>query len=269
MLTFWEAGTGATERPSGGDEGGTDEAAGDRRRSHVDSGPEIAETAVAGQKARIEYQISGMTAEATRCLLSAMRPDEEFPMTTPTFHHVNLKTTRLDEMIVWYGQVAGLKVNHKAAVGAWLTNDAANHRLALLVMPGLTDDPAKDAHAGLHHTAFEFASFGDLYENFVRLRAIGIRPQLCLDHGMTTSMYYADPDKNLVELQVDNFGDWEKSAEWMRTSPEFAANPIGVFFDPDKVYDALRAGRTAADLHAAVMAGQFLPQPLPNVGPPA
>jgi catechol 2,3-dioxygenase len=45
-------------------------------------------------------------------------------------------------------------------------------------------------------------------------------------------MYYSDPDDDLVELQVDNFGDWSKSSEWMRTSPEFAANPIGVFFDP-------------------------------------
>jgi hypothetical protein len=31
-----------------------------------------------------------------------------------------------------------------------------------------------------------------------------------------------------VELQVDNFGDWSKSKEWMKTSPEFAANPIGM-----------------------------------------
>ena len=85
---------------------------------------------------------------------------------------------------------------------------------------------------------------------------------------MTTSMYYADPDKNLVELQSDNFGDWSKSAAWMHTSPEFAANPIGVFFDPGRVYDAYRAGRSPADLHTAVMAGEFLPNPMPNIGQP-
>ena len=45
------------------------------------------------------------------------------------------------------------------------------------------------------------------------------------------SMYYADPDRNMVELQVDNLHDWEKSSEYLRTSQEFAANPIGVFFD--------------------------------------
>ena len=138
--------------------------------------------------------------------------------------------------------------------------------MALLALPGLEDDPAKDGHSGLHHTAFEYGSFGDLYESYARLRDLDITPQICLDHGMTTSMYYADPDKNLVELQADNFGDWTKSAAWMHTSPEFAANPIGVAFDPRRVYEAFRGGRTAADLHAAVMAGQFLPDPAPNTG---
>ena len=85
---------------------------------------------------------------------------------------------------------------------------------------------------------------------------------------MTTSLYYADPDRNLVELQADNFGDWAKSSEWMRTSPEFAANPIGVAFDPAKVFDAYRAGRPLADIHKAVMAGEFLPAKAPDLGLP-
>ena len=75
-------------------------------------------------------------------------------------------------------------------------------------------------------------------------------------------MYYSDPDDDLVELQVDNFGDWSKSSEWMRTSFEFAANPIGVFFDPGFVYDAYRSGRSPPELHLAVMPGQFRPDPL-------
>ena len=53
-------------------------------------------------------------------------------MIKPVLHHVNLKTTRLQEMIDWYGRVTGMEVQHRAPVGAWLTNDAANHRLALI-----------------------------------------------------------------------------------------------------------------------------------------
>ena len=47
---------------------------------------------------------------------------------------------------------------------------------------------------------------------------------------MTISLYYKDPEGNFVELQADSFSDWKLSAEWMRTSPDFAADPIGTFF---------------------------------------
>jgi len=49
----------------------------------------------------------------------------------------------------------------------------------------------------------------------VRLRELDILPVMCLDHGMTISMYYADPDGNGVEIQVDAFNDWALSKEWM------------------------------------------------------
>jgi catechol-2,3-dioxygenase len=186
----------------------------------------------------------------------------------PVLHHVNLKTTRLKEMIDWYGRVVGMEVQHRAPVGAWLTNDDANHRLALIAVPGLKDDPSKASHTGIHHTAFEYGSMPELLDSFDRLRGLGIEPQACLDHGLTTSLYYADPDRNLVELQADNFGDWAKSSHWMRTSQEFAANPIGVAFDPAKVFDAYRAGRPVADIHTAIMASKFLPAKIPDLSLP-
>ena len=58
-------------------------------------------------------------------------------------------------------------------------------------------------------------------------------------------MYYKDPEGNFVELQSDNFGDWKLSTEFIRTSKDFLSNPIGTFFDPEKVYAALR--RSARD----------------------
>ena len=198
-------------------------------------------------------------------------------MTNPILHHVNLKTTRLQEMIEWYGVVVGMKPQHVAPIGASLANDAANHRLALLAFPGMSDDVGKDSHTGIHHTAFEFSSLGELFENFARLRGLRISPVVCIDHGLTMSMYYADPDRNMVELQVANLHDWEKSSEYLRTSQEFAANPIGVFFDSDRAYDAFKAGRNDAfkagrtheELHRSAMGGEFTPDsPPPLVGLP-
>ena len=90
---------------------------------------------------------------------------------------------------------------------AWLTNDEANHRLALLVSPQLSEDP----------------------------------------------------DGNSVELQTDNFGNWEESTKWMRTSPLFAAEPIGMPVDPEQMVNAHQAGASFAELHQRAYAGEFKP----------
>jgi len=177
----------------------------------------------------------------------------------PILHHVTLKTNRVDEMVQWYGLAVGMTANHQSRFGAWMTNDAANHRVALLAHPALSDDPDKVPHTGMHHLAFEYADVGQLLETFDRLSAHGILPHAGLDHGLTTSLYYLDPDGNSVELQADNFGDWAASSEWMRAAPEFDVNPIGVPIDPDQLLAAWRDGADAAELHARGYAGEFAP----------
>jgi catechol 2,3-dioxygenase len=177
----------------------------------------------------------------------------------PTFHHFNLKTTRLQEMIDWYCALVGAKVRHQDDVGAWLSNDEANHRIALLAFPGFVDDPEKETRTGLHHSAFEYSSFEDLNASYLRLRDAGIEPDICLDHGMTFSYYYKDPDGNRVELQCDVFGDWGKSSEWMHTSEAFRANPIGVFVDPARVAEAAAASTPFHEIHERAMQGEFAP----------
>jgi catechol-2,3-dioxygenase len=183
----------------------------------------------------------------------------------PVLHHVNLKTTRLAEMVEWYGKTVGMRPHHLGAVGAWLSNDGANHRLALLSFPSLQDDPDRILHPGMHHLSFEFASLDELLATYTRLEADGIVPHGCLDHGMTTSMYYLDPDGNSVELQVDNFGDWARSTEFLRTSPEFAANPIGRFFDPDQLVAARATGASAEEIHRSSYAGELSPATAPDL----
>ena len=181
----------------------------------------------------------------------------------PAFHHVNLKTTRLQEMIDFYRTLVGAEVVFQDQVGAWLSNDGANHRVALLAFPNFVDDAEKDTRTGMHHSAFEYASFDELMSTYVRLREQGITPAICLDHGMTFSYYYADPDGNNVELQVDNFGDWARSTEWMRTSEEFKANPIGQFVDPDAVAADHAGGMGFEEIHAKAMAGGYAPAQAP------
>jgi catechol 2,3-dioxygenase len=187
------------------------------------------------------------------------------PITRPVFHHTTFATLKLDEMVAFYEAVAGLEPVYYSAGGAWLTNDEANHRIALLALPDLKPSVDKGHTVGLHHTAFEYADFGQWLDNYVRLHAVGIDPFLNLDHGMTMSMYYQDPEGNGVEIQVDAFGSWAKSKEWMWASEEFAANPIGEHFDPEKLVAARAQGLDAEEIHRRTRAGEYPPAQVPEV----
>jgi len=161
--------------------------------------------------------------------------------------HVVRRTSRFDAMLAWYQTVLGAEVVHSDGLLAFLTYDTEHHRIAIANIPGLDDQPPMAA--GTDHVAFTFADLGDLLYTYARLKAAGIEPYWCINHGPTTSMYYKDPDGNRVELQVDNYPTAEEANRWMR-SGEFAANPIGVVFDPDALLARYRAGEPLATLTA-------------------
>lgn len=181
------------------------------------------------------------------------------PIHVPKLHHATFMTMDVPAMVDWYTLVCGLEPIYYADHAAWLTNDEANHRIALLRLPGTVPPVNKPHTAGLHHTAFEYATFDQWLDNYIRLRDAGIVPILCVDHGMTMSMYYIDPDGNGVEIQVDNFGDWGKSKEWMWASQEFSADQVGPQFDPEKLIVARASGLDADQIHKKAYAGEFIP----------
>jgi catechol 2,3-dioxygenase len=99
----------------------------------------------------------------------------------------------------------------------------------------------------------------DLLTSYARLKRLGIEPVLAVDHGTTTAFYYFDPEHNVVELAADNFGDWEKSTEFMRSSPEFAARPLGKFVARDAMIAARAAGLSVEEVHRRAYAGEYPP----------
>ena len=58
---------------------------------------------------------------------------------------------------------------------------------------------------GVDHVAYTYGSLNHLLENYAWLKERGIKPYWCIHHGITVSMYYADPDGNQMEFQVDCF----------------------------------------------------------------
>ena len=170
-------------------------------------------------------------------------------------HHVNLKAYRFEEMRDFYTALIGIHPVAEVGTFGWYTYDTANHRLALMQLPHITE--RVPGSAGMHHMAFEYDALDDLMRTYLRLKKIDIVPAAALDHGMTTSFYYRDPDGNYIELQVDNFGpDPAVSTAFMHT-PAFLANPIGVPIHPERYVAAWQAGASLNELHERSYAGEF------------
>jgi catechol 2,3-dioxygenase-like lactoylglutathione lyase family enzyme len=159
--------------------------------------------------------------------------------------HFVVRTSQYAETLDWYKTVLNAKSAFESDALAFLSYDDEHHRVAILNIPTLKAQP--DGVAGVHHVAFTYESLTVLLENYERLKALDILPAYVINHGPTTSLYYADPDQNQIEFQVENFASVEESGKFF-FSEAFAENPIGVEFDPDELLRRLRAGESEEDL---------------------
>ena len=165
------------------------------------------------------------------------------------FVHVVYRTRRFEQMLRWYAVVFDAKVQHQNPALAFLTYDDEHHRFAFANLAVLQPDGTetdRQGAIGVDHVAYTYASLDDLFANYEQLRAMDIRPYWCVHHGITVSMYYADPDGNQMEFQVDSFGSNDEANAYME-GPHFGANPIGVEYDPDAWLAKLRAGTPASE----------------------
>lgn len=159
--------------------------------------------------------------------------------------HFVLRTSKYAEVLAWYKYVLNAVPAFESEALAFLSYDDEHHRVAILHIPDLGEQP--EGIAGVHHVAFTYDRLIDLLENHERLAARGIEPVYSINHGPTTSLYYADPDQNQLEFQVENFASVEESGKFF-FSPAFAENPIGVEIDPADMLARLRAGESEEDL---------------------
>jgi catechol-2,3-dioxygenase len=171
------------------------------------------------------------------------------PIRPAKFVHVVYRTRRFDEMVRWYQRVFAAEVQYQNPALAFLTYDDEHHRFAFANLDVLKPGGGESERRGLvgvDHVAYTYASLHDLLEKYAQLKAHGIQPYWCVHHGITVSLYYADPDGNQMEFQVDCFGSNEDANAYM-AGPHFAANPIGVEFDPGAWLARLRAGAPASE----------------------
>lgn len=163
------------------------------------------------------------------------------------FAHVVYQTHRFEEMVDWYVKVFEATIRHKDDKLAFLSYDDEHHRMAFLNLgPVEGDAPKKAPGVGVHHVAYTWNDLGGLVDTYKRLRSMGVRPAHPIRHGLTLSLYYQDPDANMMEFQIDLL-DMEKADAFMR-GPAFAANPVGEPFDPEELVARHDAGKPLDDV---------------------
>ncbi|KAL2783259.1 Glyoxalase/Bleomycin resistance protein/Dihydroxybiphenyl dioxygenase [Aspergillus keveii] len=158
--------------------------------------------------------------------------------------HFVLGTTpeNYDVMADFYTKFLGAEVSVRSEFLTMLRYDHEHHRLGIAAIPGTKSRNAIGGTiSGLRHVAFGFNTLGDLATFYEQRKAQGILPDWVVNHGLSTSMYYLDPDGNQAEVLVDNFDTSEEAIAYM-ASPEFQENPIGVEFDPEEFVRKVRNG---------------------------
>lgn len=167
-----------------------------------------------------------------------------------SFAHVVYRTYRFDQMLQWYVTVFGGHVQYQNPVIAFVTYDYEHHRVALLnlgIIKGDSQDRVPRGQPGVDHVAYGFQSLTELIHKYAELKARNILPYWCIHHGVTVSIYYADPDGNQMEFQADCF-DTNDGANGFMNGPHFELNPIGVEFDPEVMLARLNLGEPEAQL---------------------
>ncbi|WP_428343079.1 VOC family protein [Mycobacterium sp.] len=181
---------------------------------------------------------------------------------SPKFAHVVFQTGQPAQMRDWYCTVLDGHVVYQDEALCFIAYDDEHHRVALITLP----DGSQRKHpttACAHHVAYTFENLDQLLERYVLLRAHGTMPAVCIAHGVTTSIYYQDPDGNFVEMQIDNFATPDEATDYMR-GPEYAGDSVGPAFDPDAMLAARRGGARVEELtNRAWSLRAGLPDPMP------
>jgi catechol 2,3-dioxygenase-like lactoylglutathione lyase family enzyme len=120
--------------------------------------------------------------------------------TVLAFDHVNLRTTQLDAMIAWYGDILGLHPGHRANFefpGAWLyLGDQA-----LIHLVGVTNAPTAGGNVTLEHFALRATGLKDFT---TELEARGIAHSVDTVPGIpVVQVNLHDPDGNHIHVDFD------------------------------------------------------------------
>jgi catechol 2,3-dioxygenase len=118
--------------------------------------------------------------------------------------HVNLKVSDLNRSLAFYEGILGMRVTKRIGdTAAFLAHGDYHHDLCINTWQSRAGSPAPPGTTGLFHFAVVYSDRGEFIEMYRRLKEAGVNIDNVVDHGVTQSIYFRDPDENGVELYWD------------------------------------------------------------------
>lgn len=162
-----------------------------------------------------------------------------------------------EAMVQWHLNFFSGRIVLQNKHAAFIAYDHEHHRLVIVQDEKHVAPADKRMAAGIYHIAFTIDSLAELAAKYEALKELGIEPHWPVNHGMSTSMYFFDPEGNELELQVNNFDTSEEALAFMATE-EYAQNPIGVDIELEEWLRRVKSGEDEASLKKRPVIGQRL-----------
>lgn len=125
---------------------------------------------------------------------------------TERIGHVVLKVRDLERSRRFYTEMLGLDVMREVPQikMVFLASNRRDHHEIALAEVGPRAGAPKQSDAGLAHIAFRLKSEGELRAAYREFKERGVPICFTVDHGVTKSIYFLDPDGNQLEVYCDN-----------------------------------------------------------------
>jgi catechol 2,3-dioxygenase len=142
--------------------------------------------------------------------------------------HLVITVRDMEKSRDFYTRVLGLRVMGEVPGAIFLSAGGRDHHEIALAAIGPQAEKAGIDKIGLVHFAFRLRNEADLREAYDTLLEEGVEISYTVNHGVTKSVYFFDPDGHELEVYADNSPEEVASFE----NPYFGLEKLA--FAPDK-----------------------------------
>lgn len=120
--------------------------------------------------------------------------------------HVVLKVRSLEQSKKFYTETLGMRVMKDLPQlrAVFLSFNGRDHHEIALFEIGEKAEAPRPNQTGMLHVAFRLRTEDDLVSAYKELKEKGVPVSFTVNHGVSKSIYFRDPDDNELEVYLDN-----------------------------------------------------------------